>query len=84
MYRFAKAALNLSGQSARRVAVRQVHRTNEEFNGKHDFSLAAAGAAIFIALWAFVVTRNGFQYYLTPLASQPLFSPRRLSGKKEE
>ncbi|NP_001124074.1 cytochrome c oxidase subunit 7B, mitochondrial [Danio rerio] len=67
MYRFAKAALNLSGQSARQVAVRQKSDLSPEFHNKYGAPLLIAGATFCTAVWAYVITSTGIAWNLSPV-----------------
>ncbi|XP_016324938.1 cytochrome c oxidase subunit 7B, mitochondrial-like [Sinocyclocheilus anshuiensis] len=67
MYRFAKAALNLSGQSARQVAVRQNSDLSREFHAKYGPPLLIAGATFCTAVWAYVITSTGIAWNLSPV-----------------
>ncbi|XP_018956584.1 cytochrome c oxidase subunit 7B, mitochondrial-like [Cyprinus carpio] len=67
MYRFAKAALNLSGQSARQVAVRQKSDLSSEFHSKYGPPLLIAGVTFCTAVWAYVVTSTGIAWNLSPV-----------------
>ncbi|XP_048023317.1 cytochrome c oxidase subunit 7B, mitochondrial [Megalobrama amblycephala] len=67
MYRFAKAALNLSGQSARQVAVRQMSGLSPEFHAKYGAPLLIAGATFCTGVWAYVITSTGIAWNLSPV-----------------
>ncbi|XP_051536329.1 cytochrome c oxidase subunit 7B, mitochondrial-like [Myxocyprinus asiaticus] len=67
MYRFAKAALNLSGQSARQVAVRNNSTLSQEFHAKYGAPLLIAGATFCTAVWAYVITSTGIAWNLSPV-----------------
>ncbi|TRZ02898.1 hypothetical protein DNTS_033264 [Danionella cerebrum] len=73
MYRFAKAALNLSGQSARRVAVRQLHSPHEAFHRKYGFPLIIGGALFCTGTWTYLITSTGIYWNLSPVGRmQPM------------
>ncbi|XP_056118195.1 cytochrome c oxidase subunit 7B, mitochondrial [Rhinichthys klamathensis goyatoka] len=67
MYRFAKIALNLSGQSARQVAVRQKSGLSPEFHAKYGAPLMISGIAFCTAVWAYVITSTGITWNLSPV-----------------
>uniref|UniRef100_A0A8C1SMX7 Cytochrome c oxidase subunit 7B, mitochondrial n=1 Tax=Cyprinus carpio TaxID=7962 RepID=A0A8C1SMX7_CYPCA len=67
MFRFAKAALNLSGQSARQVAVRQKSDLSREFHAKYGPPLLIAGVTFCTAVWAYVITSTGIAWNLSPV-----------------
>ncbi|XP_051956770.1 cytochrome c oxidase subunit 7B, mitochondrial [Xyrauchen texanus] len=67
MYRFAKAALNLSGQTARQVAVRNHSTLSKEFHGKYGAPLLIAGVTFCTAVWAYVITSTGITWNLSPV-----------------
>ncbi|XP_016123179.1 cytochrome c oxidase subunit 7B, mitochondrial-like [Sinocyclocheilus grahami] len=67
MYRFAKAVLNLSGQSARQVAVRQKSDLSREFHAKYGLPLLIAGVTFCTAVWAYVSTSTGITWNLSPV-----------------
>ncbi|XP_030649069.1 cytochrome c oxidase subunit 7B, mitochondrial [Chanos chanos] len=68
MYRFAKAALNLTGQGARQVAVR--HGSSDispDFHAKYGTMLMVAGGAFCAAVWGYVITSTGISWNLSPV-----------------
>ncbi|XP_060791230.1 cytochrome c oxidase subunit 7B, mitochondrial [Neoarius graeffei] len=67
MYRFAKAALNLSGQASRQVAVRHASGVSREFHAKYGMPLLIAGATFCTAVWSYVVTSTGIAWNLSPV-----------------
>ncbi|KAI7795858.1 cytochrome c oxidase subunit 7B, mitochondrial [Triplophysa rosa] len=67
MYRFAKAALNLSGQSARQLAVRQKSDLSSAFHAKYGTPLLIAGVAFCTGVWAYVITSTGISWNLSPV-----------------
>uniref|UniRef100_A0A671RP78 Cytochrome c oxidase subunit 7B, mitochondrial n=2 Tax=Sinocyclocheilus anshuiensis TaxID=1608454 RepID=A0A671RP78_9TELE len=67
MYRFAKAALNLSGQNARQVALRQKSDLSAEFHAKYGPPLLIAGVTFCTAVWAYVITSTGIAWNLSPV-----------------
>ncbi|XP_017348792.1 cytochrome c oxidase subunit 7B, mitochondrial [Ictalurus punctatus] len=68
MYRFAKAALNLSGQASRQVAVRNASSgASREFHAKYGMPLLIGGAAFCISIWSYVITSTGIAWNLSPV-----------------
>ncbi|KAG5285021.1 hypothetical protein AALO_G00033170 [Alosa alosa] len=67
MFRFTKAALNLTGQSARQVAVRHSSDVNPEFHAKYGTPLMIAGGAFCVSVWAYVLTSTGITWNLSPV-----------------
>ncbi|XP_071770190.2 cytochrome c oxidase subunit 7B, mitochondrial [Centroberyx gerrardi] len=64
MYRFAKAAVNITGQ-----AVRQVRHgsTAPDFHAKYGTGLIVGGAVFCTAVWSFVLTQTGITWNLSPV-----------------
>ncbi|XP_073674524.1 cytochrome c oxidase subunit 7B, mitochondrial [Garra rufa] len=67
MYRFAKAALNLSGQSARQLAVRQRSDLSRQFHAKFGSPLLIGGITFCATVWAYVITSTGITWNLSPV-----------------
>ncbi|KAL7853602.1 hypothetical protein AOLI_G00204460 [Acnodon oligacanthus] len=68
MYRFAKAALNLTGQASRQVAVRHASSgVSPEFHAKYGTPLLIAGATFCTAVWGYVITSTGIVWNLSPV-----------------
>ncbi|XP_063059719.1 cytochrome c oxidase subunit 7B, mitochondrial [Engraulis encrasicolus] len=83
MFRFAKAAVNLTGQSARQVARRQTHSdVSSEFHNKYGYPLIGAGAVFCVAVWTYVLTQTGITWNLSPVGKvQP--KPWRVDSEEE-
>ncbi|XP_026226728.1 cytochrome c oxidase subunit 7B, mitochondrial [Anabas testudineus] len=66
MYRFAKAAVNATGQ-----AVRQVRHGStaprQDFHSKYGTALLLGGAAFCGSVWAYVLTQTGITWNLSPV-----------------
>ncbi|GAA6089349.1 cytochrome c oxidase subunit 7B, mitochondrial [Tachysurus ichikawai] len=68
MFRFGKAALNLSGQASRQVAVRHASSgASREFHAKYGLPLLIAGATFCTGIWAYVITSTGIAWNLSPV-----------------
>ncbi|XP_026873964.2 cytochrome c oxidase subunit 7B, mitochondrial [Electrophorus electricus] len=68
MYRFAKAALNITGRSARQVAVRHGSSdASNDFHAKYGTPLLIAGATFCVAVWGYVGTSTGITWNLSPV-----------------
>ncbi|XP_020496199.1 cytochrome c oxidase subunit 7B, mitochondrial [Labrus bergylta] len=65
MYRFAKAAVNLSGQATRQVRHGSFVASN--FHVKYGNGLMVGGAAFCTAVWAYVLTQTGITWNLSPI-----------------
>ncbi|XP_062309540.1 cytochrome c oxidase subunit 7B, mitochondrial [Osmerus eperlanus] len=81
MYRFAKAALNLSGQATRQV--RHGSTAPQNFHMKYGNGLIVGGATFCVAVWSFVLTQTGITWNLSPVGKlQP--KPWRQAEEAEE
>ncbi|XP_012672009.1 cytochrome c oxidase subunit 7B, mitochondrial [Clupea harengus] len=67
MFRFAKAALNLTGKSSQQVAVRNASDVSSDFHAKYGTPLIAAGAVFCVSVWTYVVTCTGITWNLSPV-----------------
>ncbi|XP_066502689.1 cytochrome c oxidase subunit 7B, mitochondrial [Hoplias malabaricus] len=68
MFRFAKAALNLTGQGTRQIAAR--HSSTDVppgFHAKYGMPLLVAGATFCTAVWGYVITCTGIAWNLSPV-----------------
>ncbi|KAL0994446.1 hypothetical protein UPYG_G00122380 [Umbra pygmaea] len=64
MFRFAKAALNLSGQGARQV---RFSSTVPDFHSKYGTGLLVGGVGFCVSVWAYVITQTGITWNLSPV-----------------
>ncbi|XP_034033827.1 cytochrome c oxidase subunit 7B, mitochondrial isoform X1 [Thalassophryne amazonica] len=55
MYRFAKAAFNVTGQAVRQV--RHGSTNSQDFNAKYGNVLLVGGATFCISVWTYVLTK---------------------------
>ncbi|XP_017275339.1 cytochrome c oxidase subunit 7B, mitochondrial [Kryptolebias marmoratus] len=68
MYRFAKAAANLSGQAVRQVGqVRYGSTARETFHTKYGTAVLVGGTAFCTVVWAYVITQTGITWGLSPV-----------------
>ncbi|XP_054482384.1 cytochrome c oxidase subunit 7B, mitochondrial [Anoplopoma fimbria] len=65
MYRFAKAAVNITGQAARQV--RHGSTVRQDFHAKYGNGLMVGGAVFCTAVWAYVLTQTGITWNLSPV-----------------
>ncbi|CAN9501162.1 unnamed protein product [Ophioblennius macclurei] len=65
MYRFAKAALNVSGQAVRQV--RHGSTVPETFHAKYGTGLMIGGAIFCTAIWSYVLTQTGITWNTSPV-----------------
>ncbi|KAI9531959.1 hypothetical protein NQZ68_036765 [Dissostichus eleginoides] len=65
MFRFAKAALNLTGQAARQVRHNSTAQVN--FNKKYGNILMVSGAGFCVVVWSYVLTQTGITWNLSPV-----------------
>ncbi|XP_077596990.1 cytochrome c oxidase subunit 7B, mitochondrial [Stigmatopora nigra] len=65
MYRFAKAAVNITGQSARQV--RHSSTAPQDFHAKYGTGLMVGGFAFCTAVWSYVLTQTGITWNLSPV-----------------
>uniref|UniRef100_A0AAZ3PBD4 Uncharacterized protein n=1 Tax=Oncorhynchus tshawytscha TaxID=74940 RepID=A0AAZ3PBD4_ONCTS len=66
MFRFAKAALNVSGKGARHVRFSSTHAP--EFHAKYGTGLMVGGVAFCVSVWGFVCL---FFIFVVPSYSRP-------------
>ncbi|XP_029029615.1 cytochrome c oxidase subunit 7B, mitochondrial [Betta splendens] len=66
MYRFAKAAVSVTGQAMRQVRHGSSAR-QEDFHAKYGTGLLLGGAAFCTVVWAYVVTQTGITWNLSPV-----------------
>ncbi|XP_062867674.1 cytochrome c oxidase subunit 7B, mitochondrial [Trichomycterus rosablanca] len=68
MYRLTRAALNLTGQATRQVAVRHASSdVSRGFHVKYGTPLLIGGAAFCSAVWGYVITSTGIVWNLSPV-----------------
>ncbi|KAG7516054.1 cytochrome c oxidase subunit 7B, mitochondrial-like [Solea senegalensis] len=65
MYRFAKAAINVTGQAVRQV--RHGSSVRKDFHYKYGNGLMVGGIAFCGAVWSYVLTQTGIVWYLSPV-----------------
>ncbi|XP_077403328.1 cytochrome c oxidase subunit 7B, mitochondrial [Vanacampus margaritifer] len=65
MYRFAKAAVNLSSQAARQV--RHGSTAPQDFHSKYGNAVLVGGFTFCTAVWTYVVTQTGITWNLSPV-----------------
>ncbi|XP_061660359.1 cytochrome c oxidase subunit 7B, mitochondrial [Syngnathoides biaculeatus] len=65
MYRFAKAALNITGQAARQV--RHGSTVPQDFHSKYGTGVLVGGIAFCTAVWSYVLTQTGITWNLSPV-----------------
>ncbi|XP_022050755.2 cytochrome c oxidase subunit 7B, mitochondrial [Acanthochromis polyacanthus] len=65
MYRFAKAAVNISSQAARQV--RNGSTVPQDFHSKYGTGLMVGGGVFCTAVWAYVLTQTGITWNLSPV-----------------
>ncbi|XP_076606772.1 cytochrome c oxidase subunit 7B, mitochondrial [Chaetodon auriga] len=65
MYRFAKAAVNISGQAVRQV--RHGSTAPQDFHTKYGTSVLAGGALFCVAVWGYVLTQTGITWNMSPV-----------------
>uniref|UniRef100_A0A3Q3XB08 Cytochrome c oxidase subunit 7B, mitochondrial n=1 Tax=Mola mola TaxID=94237 RepID=A0A3Q3XB08_MOLML len=65
MYRFAKAAVNVTGQAVRQV--RHGSTTPQDFHTKYGTGVLLGGAVFCTAVWSYVLTQTGITWNLSPV-----------------
>ncbi|KAM6983984.1 cytochrome c oxidase subunit 7B, mitochondrial [Tautogolabrus adspersus] len=65
MYRFAKAAVNITGQAARQVRHGSSDASN--FHVKYGNGLIVGGAVFCTAVWSYVLTQTGITWNMSPV-----------------
>ncbi|KAL7390634.1 hypothetical protein ABVT39_024737 [Epinephelus coioides] len=65
MYRFAKAAVNITGQAARQV--RHGSTAAPNFHSKYGTGLMIGGATFCVGVWSYVLTQTGITWNLSPV-----------------
>ncbi|XP_076024248.1 cytochrome c oxidase subunit 7B, mitochondrial [Genypterus blacodes] len=65
MYRFAKAALNISGQAVRQL--RHGSTAPQDFHSKYGNGVLLGGIAFCTAVWTYVITSTGITWNLSPV-----------------
>ncbi|KAM7374685.1 hypothetical protein PAMP_007330 [Pampus punctatissimus] len=65
MYRFAKAAVNITGQAARQV--RHGSTVRQDFHYKYGNGLLAGGAVFCTGVWTYVLTQAGITWSPSPV-----------------
>ncbi|XP_072302119.1 cytochrome c oxidase subunit 7B, mitochondrial [Eucyclogobius newberryi] len=80
MFRFGKAALNITNQASRQV---RHGSTRQDFHGKYGTAVMVGGGAFCVAVWSYVLTQTGLTWNLSPVGKvQPL--PWREAEEEEE
>ncbi|KAM8835112.1 cytochrome c oxidase subunit 7B, mitochondrial [Synchiropus picturatus] len=65
MYRFAKAAANVTGQAVRQV--RHGSSSAHEFHAKYGTGLLIGGAVFCTTVWGYVLTQTGITWNMSPV-----------------
>ncbi|XP_070838523.1 cytochrome c oxidase subunit 7B, mitochondrial [Chaetodon trifascialis] len=65
MYRFAKAAVTVSGQAVRQV--RHGSTVPQDFHAKYGTGVMAGGALFCAAVWGYVLTQTGITWNMSPV-----------------
>ncbi|KAL6098410.1 cox7b2 [Pungitius sinensis] len=65
MYRFAKAAVNITGQAARQA--RHGSTAPPDFHQKYGNGLLVGGLVFCTAVWGYVLTQTGITWNLSPI-----------------
>nr|XP_057943315.1 cytochrome c oxidase subunit 7B, mitochondrial [Doryrhamphus excisus] len=65
MYRFAKAAVNITGQAARQV--RYGSTAPQNFHAKYGTGVLLGGMVFCTAVWSYVLTQTGITWNLSPV-----------------
>ncbi|XP_051258029.1 cytochrome c oxidase subunit 7B, mitochondrial [Dicentrarchus labrax] len=67
MYRFAKAAVNISGQAVRQARQVRHGSTAPDFHAKYGNGLMIGGTVFCTAVWAYVLTQTGITWNMSPV-----------------
>ncbi|XP_068187834.1 cytochrome c oxidase subunit 7B, mitochondrial [Antennarius striatus] len=65
MFRFAKAAVRITGQGTRQV--RHGSSVVPDFHAKYGNGILVGGAVFCTAVWGYVVTQTGITWNLSPV-----------------
>uniref|UniRef100_A0A1A7XTD4 Cytochrome c oxidase subunit 7B, mitochondrial n=1 Tax=Iconisemion striatum TaxID=60296 RepID=A0A1A7XTD4_9TELE len=65
MYRFAKTAVNLSGQAIRQV--RHGSTVSKDFHSKYGTTVLLSGVVFCTSVWGYVLTQTGITWNLSPV-----------------
>ncbi|KAM9348273.1 cytochrome c oxidase subunit 7B, mitochondrial [Symphorus nematophorus] len=65
MYRFAKAAANITSQAARQV--RHGSTATPDFHSKYGTGVMVGGAVFCVAVWSYVLTQTGITWNMSPV-----------------
>ncbi|XP_069001862.1 cytochrome c oxidase subunit 7B, mitochondrial [Embiotoca jacksoni] len=65
MYRFAKAAMNISGRAVRQV--RHGSTVRDDFHSKYGTGMMIGGVGFCVAVWAFVLFQSDITWNLSPV-----------------
>ncbi|XP_008330629.1 cytochrome c oxidase subunit 7B, mitochondrial [Cynoglossus semilaevis] len=65
MYRFTKAAVNVTSQAVRQV--RHASSVRQDFHSKYGNMLLAGGALFCTSVWSYVLTQTGLTWNLSPV-----------------
>ncbi|XP_075878569.1 cytochrome c oxidase subunit 7B, mitochondrial [Nelusetta ayraudi] len=65
MYRFAKAAVNVTGQAVRQV--RHGSTAPQDFHSKYGTGVMIGGAVFCVSVWSYVLTQTGITWNLSPV-----------------
>ncbi|XP_004076817.1 cytochrome c oxidase subunit 7B, mitochondrial [Oryzias latipes] len=65
MYRFAKAAANISSRAAQQV--RHGSSGQNNFHAKYGMGVLVSGTVFCTAVWAYVLTQTGIAWNLSPV-----------------
>ncbi|TMS14414.1 cytochrome c oxidase subunit 7B, mitochondrial [Larimichthys crocea] len=79
MYRFAKAAVNITGQAARQV--RHGSSAQPDFHTKHGNTVLIGGTVFCVAVWSYVLTQTGLTWNPSPVGRM---MPKEWREKEEE
>ncbi|KAK0138517.1 Cytochrome c oxidase subunit 7B, mitochondrial [Merluccius polli] len=78
MFRFAKAAVNVTGVAARQV--RNGSTAPQDFHAKYGNGLLVGSIGFCTAVWAFVITQTGITWNLSPVGK---LTPKAWREKEE-
>ncbi|XP_034405786.1 cytochrome c oxidase subunit 7B, mitochondrial [Cyclopterus lumpus] len=67
MYRFAKAAVNITGKTARQV--RHSSTAPQDFHAKYGTAVMIGGTVFCTAVWAYVLTQTGITWNMSPIGT---------------
>ncbi|KAM3869069.1 cytochrome c oxidase subunit 7B, mitochondrial [Diretmus argenteus] len=65
MFRFVKAATNITGGAMRQV--RHGSTAPADFNSKYGNAVLAGGVVFFVSVWSYVLTSTGITWNLSPV-----------------